>query len=101
MRFLAKPAVRWLMVLCLAACPVAVAQVQAASAPLPPQPPAPQTSGVDAPVLPLFRALRSVGLDSQAVYKVREAEIDREDVHISLEDGVIAFTQSVDGHITG
>ena len=56
---------------------------------------------MNAPVLPLYRALRTVGLDPQAVYKIREANIDREDVHISLEDGVIAFTQSLDGHVTG
>src|SRR5664279_530903 len=58
----------------------------------------PLTSG---PVLPLYRALRSVGLDPQRVYKIREAAIDREDVHLWLNDGTIAFSQSVDGHITG
>ena len=58
----------------------------------------PLTSG---PVLPLYRALRSVGLDPQSVYKIREAAIDREDVHLFLNDGTIAFTQSVDGRITG
>ena len=58
----------------------------------------PLTSG---PVLPLYRALRSVGLDPQRVYKIREAAIDREDVHLWLNDGTIAFTQSVDGRVTG
>ncbi|HZD31476.1 MAG TPA: hypothetical protein VE779_07420, partial [Candidatus Angelobacter sp.] len=58
----------------------------------------PLTSG---PVLPLYRALRDVGLDPQKVYKVREAAIDREDIHLWLNDGVIAFTQAVDGRITG
>jgi hypothetical protein len=58
----------------------------------------PLTSG---PVLPLYRALRAVGLDPQKVYKIREAAIDREDVHLFLNDGTIAFTQSVDGRITG
>ena len=58
-------------------------------------------SSQSAPVLPLFRALRTVGLDPQAVYKIREAEISREDVHLWMNDGVIAFTQGVDGHITG
>ncbi len=53
------------------------------------------------PVLPLYRALRAVGLDPQRVFKIREAEIDREDVHIWLNDGTIAFTQAVDGHVTG
>jgi hypothetical protein len=58
----------------------------------------PLTSG---PVLPLYRALRSVGLDPQHVYRIREAAIDREDVHLFLSDGTLAFTQSVDGRVTG
>jgi hypothetical protein len=66
------------------------AAVQAQSIPL--------TSG---PVLPLYRALRNVGLDPQRVFQIREAEINREDVHIWLNDGTIAFTQSVDGKVTG
>ena len=53
------------------------------------------------PALPLYRALRSVGLDPQRVYKIREAAIDREDVHMWLNDGTIAFTASVDGRVTG
>jgi len=58
----------------------------------------PLTSG---PVLPLYRALRSVGLNPQRVFTVREAVIDREDVHLWLTDGTIAFTQAVDGKVTG
>jgi hypothetical protein len=58
----------------------------------------PLTSG---PVLPIYHALRDVGLDPQKVYKIREAAIDREDVHLWLDDGVIAFTQTVEGRITG
>ncbi len=58
----------------------------------------PLTSG---PALPLYRALRDVGLDPQRVYKIREAAIDRDDIHLWLNDGTIAFTQSVDGRITG
>ncbi len=58
----------------------------------------PLTTG---PILPLYRALRSVGLDPQHVYKIREAAIDREDIHLWLTDGTIAFTQSVDGRVTG
>src|SRR5215472_11466353 len=52
----------------------------------------PLTSG---PVLPLYRALRSVGLDPQRVFTIREA------VHLWLNDGTIAFTQAVDGRVTG
>ena len=58
----------------------------------------PLTSG---PVLPLYRALRSVGLDPRGVFTIREAVIDREDVHVWLNDGTIAFTQAVDGRVTG
>ncbi len=58
----------------------------------------PLTSG---PVLPLYRELRTVGLDPQRVYKIREAAIDREDAHLWLNDGTIAFTHTVDGRITG
>ncbi len=53
------------------------------------------------PVLPLYRSLQSVGLDPQKIYKIREAEIDREDVHLWLNDGTIGFLQAVDGRITG
>jgi hypothetical protein len=53
------------------------------------------------PVLPLYRELRSVGLNPQQIFKIREADIDREDVHLSLNDGLIGFTQEVDGRITG
>jgi hypothetical protein len=56
---------------------------------------------VSGPVLPLFDALRQVGLDPQKVYTIREAAIDREDVHLWLNDGTIAFTQAVDGRVTG
>src|SRR5205085_1005392 len=31
----------------------------------------------------------------------REASLDRASIHISLDDGIIAFTESVAGHITG
>jgi len=58
----------------------------------------PVTAG---PVLPLYRELRSVGLDPKQVYKIREAAIDRDDVHLFLNDGVIAFTQTTGGKITG
>src|SRR5271157_5906995 len=51
--------------------------------------------------LPLYRALQSVGLDPQRIYKIREAVLDREDIHLWLNDGTIGFLQTVDGHITG
>lgn len=51
--------------------------------------------------LHLYQQLRSVGLDAERVYKVREAVLDREDLHIYLTDGTLAFLKSVEGHITG
>src|SRR5258708_4437243 len=53
------------------------------------------------PAESLYLKLRSVGLDPKRVYKVREASLDRAALHISLEDGAIAFTEDVGGHITG
>jgi len=49
----------------------------------------------------LYRQLRTVGLEPAQIYKIREAAIDREDLHFYLNDGVICFTKSVDGHVTG
>ena len=83
------PQTRWLACALLLLCSGgAAAQTEAI----------PLTSG---PVLPLYRALRSVGLDPQNVFAIREAVLDREDVHIWLNDGTIAFTRAVDGKVTG
>jgi Peptidase family M1 domain len=49
----------------------------------------------------LYLQLSQVGLDPLRVFKVRDASIDRSAVHISLEDGTIAFTKDVMGRITG
>jgi len=49
----------------------------------------------------LYLQLRSVGLDAARVYQVREASLDRNQLHISLDDGTIAFTQDVKGRVTG
>ena len=82
------------------------AQAQSPQSPAPPSvlSPAPQAQSIpltSGPVLPLYRALWTVGLDPQKVFQIREAEITREDIHIWLNDGTIAFTQSVDGKVTG
>jgi hypothetical protein len=60
-----------------------------------------QSPAKPASVLPLYRSLVSTGLDPQKIYKIREAAIDREDVHLWLNDGTIGFLQAVDGRITG
>jgi len=49
----------------------------------------------------LYLQLRSVGLDKSRVYKIRGASLDRAALHISFEDGIIAFTEDVAGHVTG
>lgn len=49
----------------------------------------------------LYAQLRSVGLDSSRVYQIREASLDRSALHITFDDGTIAFTQDIYGRITG
>jgi hypothetical protein len=55
----------------------------------------------DKPAEELYLQLGQVGLDPTRVYRVRDAALDRPAVHITLEDGTIAFTQDVMGRITG
>jgi hypothetical protein len=55
----------------------------------------------DKPAEALYLQLGQVGLDPARVYQVRGATLDRSSIHISLEDGIIAFTQDVKGRITG
>jgi hypothetical protein len=63
--------------------------------------PAAAGSVPEKPAEALYLQLRHVGLDPARVYQVRGASLDRSTVHISLEDGTIAFTQDVMGRITG
>jgi hypothetical protein len=53
------------------------------------------------PAEALYLQLSSVGLDPGRVFKVRGASLDRAAIHITLEDGTIAFTKDVMGRITG
>lgn len=53
------------------------------------------------PATALYQQLRTVGLDPERVYNVREAGINRSGVHLSFDEGTIAFTKSVEGKITG
>jgi Peptidase family M1 domain len=53
------------------------------------------------PAESLYLQLQSVGLDASRVFGVRDASIDRAAIHITLDDGTIAFTQDVLGRITG
>src|SRR5437868_15128809 len=49
----------------------------------------------------LYRELRSVGLDEQRVYRVRDLPLDRGSIHLTLTDGTLAFTRAVNGRVTG
>ncbi len=53
------------------------------------------------PAESLYLQLSDVGLDSTRVFRVREASLVRSAIHITLEDGTIAFTKDVLGRITG
>ena len=49
----------------------------------------------------LYQQLSQVGLAPERVFRVRDASLDRPAIHITLEDGTVAFTQDVLGKITG
>lgn len=53
------------------------------------------------PAQALYLQLGNVGLDPARVFKVRGSTLDRAAIHITLEDGTIAFTKDVMGRITG
>jgi hypothetical protein len=49
----------------------------------------------------LYLRLRDNGLDKLRVYRLRDVSIDRAAIHITLNNGTIAFTEDVLGHVTG
>lgn len=49
----------------------------------------------------LYLQLSGTELDPSRVFRVRGASLDRPSIHITLEDGAIAFTKDVMGRITG
>ncbi|MGA8151239.1 MAG: M1 family aminopeptidase [Terriglobales bacterium] len=53
------------------------------------------------PAEDLFLRLGRVGLDKSQIYRVRNVSIDRGGFSISLNDGVIGFTEEVAGQVTG
>ena len=53
------------------------------------------------PAVTLYRQLRDLGLDSARVYHIHDAGLDRGEIHITLNSGTIAFSQSVEGRVTG
>jgi hypothetical protein len=62
---------------------------------------APVQSHQPGPAESLYLQLSNVGLDPGRVFNVRGASLDRSAIHITLEDGTIAFTKDVLGRITG
>jgi len=56
---------------------------------------------IPGPAESLYQQLSHVGLDPQRVFRVRDASLDRSAVHITLDDGTIAFTKDILGKITG
>lgn len=90
----------WLT-LALATCAAAYASPQEAAAQgISVQP---QNSPVPShgPAETLYEQLRTVGLSQSRVYRIREASIDRAELHFTLNDGTIAFTEDVMGRVTG
>jgi hypothetical protein len=49
----------------------------------------------------LYSQLQGVGLDKARVYQIREVTLERAAFHITFDDGTIAFTEDVAGHVTG
>jgi hypothetical protein len=61
----------------------------------------PETGRHAGPVSALYRSLRTAALDRTMVFHVREAEIDRDELHLFLTDGTIAFAHDGAGRVTG
>lgn len=53
------------------------------------------------PAEALYLQLSNIGLDPARVFRVRGGSLDRPAIHITLEDGTIAFTRDVLGRVTG
>jgi len=64
-----------------------------------------KVSGIPSPQLNsaenLYLQLRTVTLDKLRVYRLRDVSIDRAAIHITLNNGTIAFTGDVAGRVTG
>ena len=58
--------------------------------------PAPQNNTVT-----LYRTVLNPELDAAEVYQIRGVSIDREDLHVSMSDGMMGLIKAVDGRITG
>ena len=49
----------------------------------------------------LYARIRTLGLDPQRIYHVRDASLDRPSLHLDFDDGTLAFTEDLCGRITG
>ncbi len=49
----------------------------------------------------LLTRIRRVKIDPTAVYRVRELPLNREDIRIYFNEGVLAFLEPIDGRVTG
>jgi Peptidase family M1 domain len=83
--------------------PQPVGQAPVASAPQAQAPPIlpPFIKPGSGPAESLYFQLSTVGLDQSRVYHIRDFTLDRSAVHITFEDGTIAFTKDVAGRVTG
>jgi len=89
-----------IVAICLAVLPCAGASIGQAS-PTQPSPSQASPSHRSGPAESLYLELSSVGLDTGRVFQGAGASLDRSAIHITLEDGTIAFTKDVLGRITG
>jgi hypothetical protein len=85
----------------LAVCLAVLPSPPASGAQAAPAQPVPVQVHQPGPAESLYLQLSSIGLDPSRVFKVRGASLDRSTVHITLDDGTIAFTKDVLGRITG
>jgi Peptidase family M1 domain len=53
------------------------------------------------PAVTLYHQLRDLELDPARIYRIRDVGLDRSAIHITLNSGTIAFSRSVEGHVTG
>jgi hypothetical protein len=53
------------------------------------------------PAEQLYLQLRRVGLNPARTFQIRSAAIDRPGLHLTFDDGMIAFTADVQGRVTG
>jgi len=77
-----------------------VLQLPSTSSP-PPRQRSTDSTERNGPMALLYRELRGVGLNEEKVFHVREAVLDRGELHIYLTDGTIAFTNDIRGRVTG